>query len=249
MPGSMQQHLSHNVLCHWMTGKEVGLGCVSVALLWCSAPRMPSSLKMHTYARTAHAYLNAHTDVCAIFLAPISGLADSTAFPLLDIGLCNVHCLLLGSSLSLERAANTPFACWVRDSPAHRFYCITTHSHAHCTAAGEGGVWQRLVMFLAAPPSITFPTKIRSCQRKTLPVHTPRYAYDGKENVGKMQVHDLPPERALTERIHKHAQDHPLCGGLTFQGVLLSHRYFPSPITFYFPAPHTVPQLLTVPQL
>jgi len=41
MPGSMQQHFSHNVYCHWMTGKEVGLGCVDVALLWCSAPWMP----------------------------------------------------------------------------------------------------------------------------------------------------------------------------------------------------------------
>jgi len=41
VPGSMQQHFSHNVHCHWVTGKEVGLGCVSVALLFCSAPRMP----------------------------------------------------------------------------------------------------------------------------------------------------------------------------------------------------------------
>ena len=41
IPGSMQQHLSHDVHYHWMTGKEVGLGCVSVALLWCSAPRRP----------------------------------------------------------------------------------------------------------------------------------------------------------------------------------------------------------------
>jgi len=32
MPGSVK-HLWHNVHCHWMTGKEVGLGCVSVALL------------------------------------------------------------------------------------------------------------------------------------------------------------------------------------------------------------------------
>jgi len=34
IPGSVQQHLSHDVRCHWMTGKEVGLGCVSVATVW-----------------------------------------------------------------------------------------------------------------------------------------------------------------------------------------------------------------------
>jgi len=29
---SMQEHLSQNVHCHWMTGTEVGLGCVRVGL-------------------------------------------------------------------------------------------------------------------------------------------------------------------------------------------------------------------------
>jgi len=63
MPGSMQQHLSHIVLCHWMTGKEVGLGCVSVPLLWCSAPRMPKFWPKHPCA-CAHASVVCWCCVC-----------------------------------------------------------------------------------------------------------------------------------------------------------------------------------------
>jgi len=127
-------------------------------------------------------------EIFGSYLSVVSELADSTV---------PSHCLILGSttctacSQALERAANKPFACWVQDSPAHRFICITMHSHAHCTAAGEGGVDNGWSCFSQPPPPSHFPQRLEAViERPCVSILLDMHMEDGKENVGKMQVHE-----------------------------------------------------------